>query len=162
MKSRFLFPHQFKIYGWVITIPSIILGVLVIFKDLNLNIFDITFPYQFKFSNSINHYKTSGTFTNQTSTFNFTDEIATFGTIVGLILIAFSKLKVEDEYVSKIRLESLQWAIYVNYGLLVTATILVHELAFFNVMIFNMFTPLLFFVIRFHFILFLKPSFEKN
>ena len=162
MKSRFLFPHRFKVYGWVITIPSIILGILVIFKDLNLNVFDLTLPYQFKFPNSFYQEKISGTFTNQTSTFNFTDEIATVGTIAGLILIAFSKLKVEDEYVSKIRLESLQWAIYINYGLLVAATILVHELAFFNVMIFNMFTPLLFFVIRFHFILFLKPRFEKN
>jgi integral membrane sensor domain MASE1 len=100
-------------------------------------------------------------FNDKVSVLNFTDEVATIGSIIGLILVAFSKLKVEDEYVSKVRLESLQWAIYLNFGLLIIATIFVHGMAYFNVIIFNMFTPLIFFNIRFHFILFIKSKFEN-
>ena len=92
---------------------------------------------------------------------NFTDEIATIGSIVGLILIAFSKVKVEDEYVSKIRLESLQWAVYFNFAMLILATLFVHGMAYFQVIIFNIFTPLVFFIVRFYYILFIKNS-EQN
>jgi hypothetical protein len=101
-------------------------------------------------------------FNDEVSVLNFTDEIAAIGSIIGLILIAFSKVKIEDEYVTITRLESLQWAIYFNFSLLILATVFVHGMAYFQVIIFNMFTPLVFFIIRFYFILFLKPRFEKN
>ena len=96
--------------------------------------------------------------TDEVSVLNFTDEIAAIGSIVGLLFIAFSKVKVEDEYVSKIRLESLQWAIYFNFVLLILATIFVHGMLYFQVIIFNMFTPLIFFIVRFYYILFIKNS----
>ena len=86
--------------------------------------------------------------TDEVSVLNFTDEIAAVGSIIGLLLIAFSKVRVEDEYVSKIRLESLQWAIYFNFVLLILATIFVHGMLYFQVIIFNMFTPLVFFIVR--------------
>jgi len=96
-----------------------------------------------------------GTIDNGTE-LNFTDEIATIGSIVGLIFIAFSKVKFEDEYVSKIRLESLQWAIYLNFGLLIIATIFIHGLAYYNVTVYNMFTPLIIFIVRFYYLILIK------
>jgi hypothetical protein len=50
------------------------------------------------------------------------DEILTIGIIVGGILVGFSKLKEEDEMISKIRYESLVWATYLNYAIILFLT----------------------------------------
>ena len=55
-----------------------------------------------------------------------------------------------DEMISKIRLESLVWATYINYGILLLAMIFVYDMSFLWVMILNMFTILIFFIIRFN------------
>ncbi|MFK5880445.1 MAG: hypothetical protein QM478_13230 [Flavobacteriaceae bacterium] len=89
---------------------------------------------------------------------NITDELASILLIVGGLIVAFSKAKDEDEYISKIRTESLIWATYVNYGILILAVIFVYDMAFFNVMIYNMFTILFFFIIRFHYVLYITKK----
>jgi len=77
-------------------------------------------------------------------------------TILGVLLIVFSMLtafsreKEEGEYIAKIRLDSLVWAVYVNYGLLLMAFLLFYDLDFFTVMTYNMFTILIFFIILFN------------
>src|SRR6266436_8925278 len=38
--------------------------------------------------------------------------------LVGLFLVAFSKEKIEDEQIVQLRLDSLRWAIYLNYAIL--------------------------------------------
>lgn len=158
MKSRFLFPHRFKVYGWIIAIPSIILGLLILLNDFIFEFLTVKLSFKYYFTDSF----TKTLNDKQVSVLNFTDEIATIGSIIGLIFIAFSRLKFEDEYVQKTRLESLQWAIYVNFSFLIIATIFIYDTAYFDVLVLNMFTPLVFFIIRFYFILFLKPRFEKN
>ncbi len=153
MEPRFLLPHRFKFIGWIITIPSIILGLFVMFDNLSLDFFSIRLPLDYIVYDGGMNVK--GTIDNGTE-LNFTDEIATIGSIVGLIFIAFSKVKFEDEYVSKIRLESLQWAIYLNFGLLIIATIFIHGLAYYNVTVYNMFTPLIIFIVRFYYLILIK------
>jgi len=153
MEPRFLLPHRFKFIGWIITIPSIILGLFVMFDNLSLDFFSIRLPLDYIVYDGGMNVK--GTIDNGTE-LNFTDEIATIGSIVGLIFIAFSKVKFEDEYVSKIRLESLQWAIYLNFGLLIIATIFIHGLAYYNVTVYNIFTPLIIFIVRFYYLILIK------
>ncbi|WP_457619064.1 hypothetical protein [Lutibacter sp.] len=85
---------------------------------------------------------------------NVSDEIASILLIIGGILVSFSKTRDEDEYILKIRMESLIWATYVNYIILIFAVLFVFDYTFFNVMIWNMFTVLLFFMIRFHYVLY--------
>ncbi|PSR57477.1 hypothetical protein AHMF7605_27395 [Adhaeribacter arboris] len=82
------------------------------------------------------------------------DEIIAVLVIVGGILAAFSQEKQEDEYIAKIRLESLLWATYINYGLLLFSILFVYGLGFYQIMIFHMFTVLFIFLIRFNFILY--------
>jgi hypothetical protein len=82
---------------------------------------------------------------------NFTNELAMIWLLVSLIFTAFSKTKEEDEYVQKIRHDSLLWSLYVNYGLLLIAILSFYEFGFFNVMLFNMYTPLIIFIIRFQY-----------
>ncbi|GAB3988901.1 hypothetical protein GCM10028807_12570 [Spirosoma daeguense] len=84
---------------------------------------------------------------------NLTDELACMGMILSLMLIAFSQEKVEDEMISQLRLEALQWSVYFNYFILAIAILTVYDTAFFNVMIYNMFTVLLVFIIRFRWLI---------
>lgn len=71
------------------------------------------------------------------------------GFAVGLALIAFSREKQEDEMIQKLRLQALQWSVYVNYLVLILCSLLFYWLDFFNVLIFNMYTILVVFIIMF-------------
>jgi hypothetical protein len=71
-------------------------------------------------------------------------------------MVGFSKEKIEDEYIASIRMNALVWAVFVNYSLLIVAFIFIYDLSFLNVMAYNMFTVLLLFIIRFHYLLFKK------
>jgi len=133
MKTQFLFPNAFKKWGWIILTPSFILGILVLFAAS-------VFPTE-----------TDSSLIKQFG--DFLDEIALVGTLMGLMFIGFSELKEEDEYVQKIRLESLLWATYLNIGLIILSTIFIYSDGFFEVMTYNLFTLPLFFVIRFHYYL---------
>jgi biotin transporter BioY len=93
---------------------------------------------------------------------NLTNTVLGVLFIIGAILVSFSKEKNEDEFIAIIRLKSLLWAVLVNYMLLIIAFLLVYELPFFTVMTFNMFTVLLLFIFRFHFLLYRSKSAMAN
>src|SRR5450631_38642 len=69
--------------------------------------------------------------------------------VIGLILVAFSKEKIEDEQISRLRLDSLQWAIYLNYLLLITSLIATDKMNTHFVLALDTWVPLVFFIIRF-------------
>lgn len=148
MKSRFLFSHKYKPLGWFLFIVGLALGIVLMLNEYEypnweLNVYPLVGENDVfskpAFEWSIN---------------NISDEIASILLIVGGILVAFSKTKDEDEYISKIRMESLIWATYVNYIILILTILFVFDLSFFNVLIYNMFTVLLFFMVRFHYVLY--------
>ena len=91
---------------------------------------------------------------------NLTDELVSIIFMVSLIMIAFSEEKLEDEWVSKVRLESLQWSIYANYILLIAAILFVYDMYFFQALIYNMYTILIFFILRFYYVL--RVKFNPN
>ena len=148
MNSRFLFSHQYKFLGWFLFIIGLILGIVLMLNEYEypnweLNVFPLIGENDI-FSNPAFEWNEN----------NISDEIASVLLIIGGILVSFSKTKDEDEYISKIRMESLIWATYVNYIVLILAILFVFDLSFFNVLIYNMFTILLFFMMRFHFVLY--------
>ena len=69
--------------------------------------------------------------------------------IVGGILATCSREKIEDELTQQLRLSSLLVALYINYTALVVCALAVYDLDFLNVMIYNMFTILLIFMVVF-------------
>ncbi len=81
----------------------------------------------------------------------FLDEIFTIIIIVSGILSSFSKEKVEDELISRIRMESLALSLYINYGLLILSNLFIYELSYFYAMVIHLFTILLFFNLIFNF-----------
>lgn len=146
MKTYYLFPNKFKKIGMFLLIPSAVLGISTLVYEYDLSFLDFNLPAIFIdgiYSNSGNAL--FGIVNN-----NILDEILGVLIIISSLFVAFSKEKAEDEYIAKIRLESLVWAVYVNYGILLLSMLFVFEFSFFYVMIFNMFTVLLFFMVRFN------------
>jgi uncharacterized membrane protein len=74
--------------------------------------------------------------------------------IVGAMFVGFAKEKSEDEFIAKLRLSSLLWAVWVNYILLFLSFVFVYGMSFLSVMLYNMFTVLIIFIIRFNYILY--------
>jgi hypothetical protein len=152
MKTKYLFPNSFKLIGWLITIPSLIFGLIYLFTDGNFTLNFLTFRLRAPDPEGIvfNEYE------------DFTNELLAILLIIGLNLVAFSKEKIEDEWVAKTRLESLQWGVYFNSLVLILSIAFIYGPDFLDVMTFNMFTVLIFFIIRFHYIIYIKPFFENK
>jgi len=140
MQTKLLLPGGFKKIGVALFIPALVLGIMNQF-----------FEFQFDFLTI--HFDRSGMKHFLDEDINFTDELALTGLIIGMLLMAFSREKNEDEYISRIRLESLQWAVILNYALLILATWFVHGFSYVLVMMYNMLTVLFIFLIRFHIVL---------
>ena len=129
---------------------GLVLGVVLMFNDFdyfnwNVNVFPLI--------GEESDFLTS----NESLTWsknNISDEVASVLLIIGGLLVGFSKTKDEDEFISRIRMESLIWATYVNYSVLLLAVIFVFDMPFFSVLIYNMFTVLFIFIFRFHFMLY--------
>ena len=157
MKTTYLIPHNYKNVGWIIFITGIILGILLYLRDfesdaLTVNVISI-------YNEAIFSEGTSGFF--KVIENSILDELAALAIILGGLLVGFSKEKVEDEFIYKLRKDSLVWAILFNYAILALAIIFVYNFSFFDVLVFNMFTPLVFFVLRFNFLKRKNRSYEE-
>lgn len=71
------------------------------------------------------------------------------GIIVGLVMVGFSRESEEDEFFNQLRLDSLVWALYVSYGLLILGNFFVFGMAYFTMLVFNMYAVLFLFVARY-------------
>ena len=138
MNTNYLFPNQFKKLGWVLLFLSIILGLYWIIYFPEPSFLDVTIPFG-----------ADNGFLNSTRD-NFFNELIGIFLIMSLLWVAFSKEKQEDEFINKLRLDSLVWATYFNYFILLLSMFLFYGLNFLDVMVYNLFTLLLFFIIRFN------------
>lgn len=148
MNSQLLLPAKYKTIGWFILIPATILGIILIIKGfeaewISTKVFAIINDTIFDKPQYFSFFKT-----------DITNTLIAVCFIIGAMLVSFSKEKNEDEFIAKIRLSSLLWAVCLSYILLLLAFIFVYGSVFLDVMIYNMFTVLIIFIIRFNFILF--------
>ena len=77
------------------------------------------------------------------------NNITIISIIVGGLFATCSCEKIEDEMTQQLRLSSLLTALYINYAALIVCALLVYDMDFLNVMIYNMFTILLIFMVVF-------------
>jgi hypothetical protein len=148
MSHKLLFPNKYKAIGWFILIPAFLLGIY-----LNITGFEPRWLFAkvpLLFPDEVSGNQKIFSFINV----SLTNTIVGTLFIAGALLVGFSKEKNEDEFIANIRLSSLLWAVFVNYVLLLLAIIFVYNTAFITVMIYNMFTVLLIFIIRFNYILY--------
>jgi len=98
----------------------------------------------------------------------FSPESNLVNTLIGVLLVAggvlvgFSRMKDEDEYIGHLRYESLVVALYVNSALLVLSLVLVWGLSFLSVMMYNMFSTLIVFLVCFYTRLFIAKRRLRN
>lgn len=139
--KNYLFPNRFKaLSGWVFY-PAVVLGLYLYFTDGFDGVLVVPVPDLFG-SDSL-FSGGSGWMRN-----GILDELFTVLIIVSGILHSFSREKLEDELISKLRLDSLIWSLYVNYAMIILATLLIYDLEYLTVLTFNLFTIILFFNLR--------------
>ncbi|MCF8371178.1 MAG: hypothetical protein K9H64_06135 [Bacteroidales bacterium] len=149
MKTHFLLPHSFKKIGWILmamSIPLIAFGELDFLKEISIfAIYNSGFPLGGSAAES-------GFFRIINDDIQF--EIVSLLLIVGGLFVAFARVKKEDEFIAKIRLESLVWATWAHFIVLTIMVLSVYGIDFLYIMFANMFTILVLFIIRFHFVLY--------
>lgn len=156
MSNFRLLPNRYKTLGWYLLIPAILVGVVLTLLDydtfnLNAKVFAI---YKDEIFNKSQFF--------QFIDVNITPTLVGLFFIMGALLVAFSKEKYEDEYISSLRLTSLQWAILVNYVLLFLSFLFIYGIGFINVMVYNMFTVLIIFIARFNYVVFISKKTDSN
>jgi hypothetical protein len=151
---KYLFNYKWKrISGWIfyLTIP---VGMYLLFTDsfedlLKIQVFSL-FHYETIFTTSDTE-NIIGSRGFQWIENGFVDEILTFVIIVSGIIHSFCKEKIEDELISKLRMDSLVISLYINYGVLIFFNFFVYELSYFYVMVFHLFTILILFNLIFRY-----------
>ncbi len=147
MKTLNLLPNKYKIWGWVIFIPALLTGIIVMSMDFDID-FTVRFPIIY---NSELLVGKSGWFV--VSQINVVNNLAGFFVIIGGLLIGFSKEKEEDEYVNHLRLNAILWSIKVSYLIFLILFIAVFGIDFIKVMVLVMYLPLILYIFRFHYLL---------
>ena len=152
MKTNYLLPNRYKNPGWYVLIPSLLVGLLTLIFQFEPSFLDVSIPA------IADDQLFNGTHFFVITETNVLDEILSVLIIISSLLVAFSKTKNEDEYITKVRLESLVWAIYVNYIILLLCILFLYNIAFFWALVFNMFTVLLCFIARFQWKIYRMPG----
>jgi hypothetical protein len=127
MKTRFLFPYWCKYLGIVLFLVH--LPVMLLKKQLGFN----------EVSEDIGFFNANHVFFI----------VTTLTMLTGLVLIAFSKEKIEDEQITQLRMDSLQLAIYLNYIILIVSLVFASRNDFWDIIHLNVWVPLAFFIILF-------------
>lgn len=147
MQSHYLLPNKFKPLGWILFMAGIVSVVFYFFFSSRK-----TEPFKTKVLSIFNGFAGSS---HEMEYFKIIEdgifnELVFLLIIIGGLIIGFSKEKVEDEYIYKLRKDSLVWAIIFNYLVLILMILFIYSFEFTYVLVFNMFTPLLFFIVRFN------------
>jgi hypothetical protein len=159
MKTNYLFPNSFRMIGWVLLIPAIVLGYMVLFENLEFSFLNVK-------TLSLLPDSLFGATSNTNSLWsivddNFTQEFVGILFIVSAIFVAFSKEKNEDEYIYKIRLESLVWATYLSFAIQILCILFFYDFTFLKSMMINTVTILIVFIVRYNFIIY-RSKFQKD
>lgn len=148
MPTKLLLPNRYKKIGWFILIPSTIAGLVLRYYD-----FDANWMHARVFAIASDGFLTNAKYFGLAD-MNITNTVVGSLFIIGAMLVSFSKEKNEDEFIAELRLSSLLWAVCVSYLLLLVAFLFVYGTPFLDVMVYNMFTVLIIFIVRFNFILY--------
>ena len=101
MKNLWLLPQWCRKVGWALFIPCAILGLYIIFIEqytpLEIILWEVL--------------KTN---------------VAIIGTLIGLYMVAFSKEKIEDEFINSLRMDAMIKAIILNSLIIVLASLIIY------------------------------------
>lgn len=142
MKNSLLIPNKYKVLGWILFIAFATLGLFCMYGEFKIPGFEL---------NMFNS-KTDGLVDFRD--FNLTNELAFLGITIGLLMVVFAKEKIEDELITMLRLKSLQWAVLISYIILIILNFSVFGIAFLMMLVYNLWTVLIVFIVKFNFSLY--------
>lgn len=116
-----MFPHSWRKAGWIVAVPSLVACLLVL---LDGNPRPLPIP-------------------------SWLDEAGVVLASLSLLVVAFSRERVEDEFIERIRWRSLVWAVSVNYGLVVVATLVLYDFQYLSFLCVNLLSVLLLYIAKF-------------
>jgi len=162
MDTKLLLPNRYKRLGWIIFVPCLILTILSILQlTPALSFFDGEHILSQWTTIKVPEKGTLEAIFDETSN-DLAGEILMTLTAIGFFFVAFSRERTDDEWIMKVRLESLLWAFYVHLGAFLLSVWLSFSLAFYAVLSWNMLTAPLVFLARFHWIVYVKPYLEER
>lgn len=136
---KLFLPNKIRIYGWVILLFGLILGVIRFYfgikpEFLNIKVFAVYSKYF-----ETNYFKV---IENHVS-----EELTALLILVGLFVISFTKEKIENESVSVIRYKSFILTFYINTQIIVLSFLFVYGFGFINILVINVFSPFIIYII---------------
>lgn len=136
---KLFLPNNIRIYGWVILLFGLILGVIRFYfgvkpEFLNIKVFAVYSKYF-----ETNYFKV---IENHVS-----EELTALLILVGLFVISFTKEKIENESVSAIRYKSFILTFYINTLIIVLSFLFVYGFGFINILVINVFSPFIIYFI---------------
>lgn len=151
-----LFPARCRPIGWIVLIIGLALALWHVFTGFREWAFlEFSIP-RFPWSSDIGRFLSpppeDASFIG-TRKENFTNELIALLILVGGVMVAFSKERIEDEYLVHLRLSALVWAVYVNAAFTVIAVLVLFGFTFLYFMMSNLFAVLLLFIARYHYLL---------
>ena len=136
----YLFSNKFKKTSGVVFYLSILVGLFLLLTERIHDIFVVNVFSIFSYEWFGSEQTGFGWIEN-----GLGDEIFTLLIIVSGLINSFSKEKIEDELISRIRLESLSLSVFISFGLIIISTFLVFKINYMYVLVFNLFLIILLF-----------------
>ena len=134
MKSGFLFPYWFRFLGWGCVIAHVPLSVIGRSQGM---------------TNALDQPTAAQNLFNSEHLFFIATALLM---TLGLFFVAFAREKIEDEQIWQLRLNSLRWAIYINYSILLVSLVAIGDTV--HILELNLWVPLLFFIICFRWLIY--------
>lgn len=160
MKDSLLLPNKYRRIGY--TLLPFAIAWLVLSSFFNISLFSFLRINQAG-TESHGFFSSSEDFPwSKNFSADLNGTIAITLTLVALFLVAFSKEKKEDEYVSSVRLKAFQISIYMNYIILAVATVLVYGFSYLMVIEINLFTIPIIFILVYNYLIYVRPRLGKT
>lgn len=143
VKGVYLLPKSFRPVGWLFVFLGIVFAVFRFHYGMKPEFLEIKV---FAVYSSFLQTKYFTFITN-----NYSEEVVGLLLFIGLLFIAFSKEKDENEEVMLLRLRSLFLSVYINSVILILSLLFVFGLGFVKVLVLNMFSVFVIYIIVFRY-----------
>ena len=138
--KNFLFPYQFKFVGSILFVFGCILSIVYIWFNFQLRMPVFAIYSAFVEKKIFTIFKT-----------NVADELILILLISGLVLLVCTREKNEEQIHEIKRLKAFYRAFFLNSGLLLLSTLFVYGSGFFSVLIFNLISFPVLYLLFFYF-----------
>lgn len=147
---KLLLPNKLRIYGWIILLFGIIFGLIRFYFGIKLELLNIKVFAVYSQYFETNYFKV---IENHVS-----EELTALLILVGLFFISFTKEKIENDFVSALRYKSLILTFYINTFFVALSFLFVYGFVFINILVINVFSPFIIYVILFKYFLYNSPK----